>query len=214
MRITVHTFLTLDGVMQGPGGPEEDTAGGFAAGGWMVPFADQDFGDIVEGWFAKTGAVLLGATTYGLMQPYWSAVTDPDNVVARVLNDGRKYVVSTTMQHADWGDTTILSSLDEVRELKATDGGELQVHGSALLASALHEAGLVDEYRLVTFPVTVGAGKRLFGSDAPPSNYELITSRTTGGGAMYVELRPTAFQGGSVFTVQDGKEAVSEVGST
>ncbi len=214
MRITVHTFLTLDGVMQGPGGPQEDAEGGFAAGGWMVPFADQDFGEIVEGWFAKTDAVLLGRTTYGLMQPYWSAVSDPDNIVAGVLNGGRKYVVSTAMQKAEWGDTTILRSLDDVRELKATDGGELQVHGSAGLASALHEAGLVDEYRLVTFPVTVGAGKRLFASDAPPSSYEMITSRMTGAGAMYVELLPTAFHGGSVFTVQDGKEAVSEVGST
>jgi dihydrofolate reductase len=214
MRITVHTFLTLDGVMQGPGGPEEDTEGGFGAGGWMVPFVDQGFGEIVEDWFAKTDAVLLGRTTYGLMQPYWSAVTDPDNVVAQVLNDGRKYVVSATMHHADWGDTTILRSLDEVRDLKASDGGELQVHGSAGLASALHEAGLIDEYRLVIFPVTVGAGKRLFASEAPPSSYELITSRTTGGGAMYVELSPTAFHGGSVFTVEDGKEAVSEVRST
>ncbi len=210
MRITVHTFLTLDGVMQGPGGRDEDPRDGFANGGWMVPFADPDFGEIVESWFARIDAVLLGRTTYGLMQPYWSTVTDPDNVVARVLNHGRKYVVSTTMQQADWGNTTILRSLDAVRELKAQDGGELQVHGSAALATALHAAGLVDEYRLVTFPVTVGAGKRLFTGEAPASGYEVLASRTTSAGATYVELRPTSFQGGGAFTVEDGKSRAEQ----
>ncbi len=205
MRITVHTFLTIDGVMQGPGGPQEDTRGGFAHGGWMVPFADDDFGEIVESWFARTEAVLLGRTTYGLMQPYWSAVTDPDNTVARILNHGRKYVVSTTMKSADWGKTTILRSLDDVRELKAQEGGELQIHGSAGLAAALHAEGLIDEYRLVTFPVTVGTGKQLFTAQAPASGYELITSRTTGAGATYLELRPTAFDGGGAFTVEAGR---------
>jgi dihydrofolate reductase len=209
MRITVHTFLTLDGVMQGPGGPDEDPGGDFVNGGWMIPFADQDFGQIAESWFARSDAVLLGRTTYGLMQPYWSTVTDPDNGAARALNHGRKYVVSTTMQEADWGDTTILRSLDEVRALKAQDGGELQVHGSATLATSLHAAGLIDEYRLVIFPVTVGGGKRLFTLEAPPSGYELITSRATSAGAIYLELSATAFQGGGAFTVQDGKEAVA-----
>jgi dihydrofolate reductase len=175
----------------------------------MVPFADQEFGEIVESWFDKTGAVLLGRTTYGLMQPYWSTVTDPDNTVARVLNHGRKYVVSATMQDAGWGDTTIIRSLDGVRELQASDGGELQVHGSAGLASALHSAGMVDEYRLFFFPVTVGTGKRLFTPDAAPTGYELITSRTTGAGAIYAELGRTSFKSGGAFTVDDGREAVS-----
>jgi dihydrofolate reductase len=208
MLITCHTFLTLDGVMQGPGGPEEDSSAGFGNGGWMVPFADQDFGAIVEGWFERAGAVLLGATTYGLMQPYWSTVTDPDNGAARVLNRGRKYVVSTTMRDADWGDTTILRSLDDVRTLKATGGGELQVHGSAGLAAALHEAGMIDEYRLFIFPVTVGAGKRLFSDGAPPSGYDVLASRTTSTGASYLELRPTRFRGGA-FAVSDGRETVA-----
>jgi len=96
-----------------------------------------------------------------------------------------------------------------VRELKARDGGELQVHGSAGLATALHGAGLIDEYRLMTFPVTIGAGKRLFTSSAPASGYELLTSRTTGAGATYVELRPTPFTGGRSFTVQEGKLSTS-----
>ena len=207
MRITVHTFLTLDGVMQAPGGAEEDQQGGFSHGGWMVPFVDEDFNEIAASWFQRTDAVLLGRTTYEMMRPYWSSVTDPDNTAARALNHGRKYVVSTTMQSADWGDTTILRSLDDVRELTVQDGGELQVHGSAMLAGALHAAGLIDEYRLVTFPVSVGAGKRLLGDTAPASGYEVLISRTTGAGASYVELRPRAFQGGGAFSVEDGKES-------
>jgi dihydrofolate reductase len=152
--------------------------------------------------------VLLGRSTYEVMIPYWSTVTDPENVVARVLNDGPKYVVSTTLDTADSGDTTILRSLDDVRALKASGHGELQVHGSAGLASALHRAGLVDEYRLVVFPVTVGTGKRLFGEDASPSGYELLRARTTTAGATYVELCPAPFHAGG-FTVEDGREAVA-----
>ncbi len=114
MRTTVHTFLTLDGVMQAPGGAEEDPQGGFRYGGWIVPFVDQDFNEIATSWFERTDAVLLGRTTYEIMKPYWSSVTDPDNAAARLLNDGRKYVVSTTMQSADGGDTTILRSLERL----------------------------------------------------------------------------------------------------
>lgn len=102
MRLTAHTFCTLDGVMQGPGGAEEDPEGGFTAGGWLVPYAEKDMGEIVESWFARCTAVLLGRTTYAMMESYWSTVTDPDNGVATVLNHGRKYVVSTTMEHASW----------------------------------------------------------------------------------------------------------------
>ena len=209
MRITAHTFVTLDGVMQGPGAPDEDRDGGFTAGGWLVPYADEDMGKIVEGWFARTDALLLGRTTYGLMAPYWSAVTDPDNLVARALNTGRKYVVSATLTDPTWGDTVVLPSLEAVQQIKDKDGGELQVHGSAGLVAALHAAGMIDEYRVLTFPVTVGAGKRLFPIDAPHRGYELVSSRATGAGATYAELRPTPFRGGGSFTVVDGKESVA-----
>ena len=204
MRLTIHTFLTLDGVMQGPGGPEEDPTGGFSNGGWTVPYFDQDTGAIVDGWFSRTDAILLGRTTYGLFGPYWSQVSDPDNRVARVLNERPKFVVSSTLERPDWGPVTILDSLDAVRELKTREGGELQVHGSAALAAALHAAGMVDEYRLFTFPVTVGAGKRLFTPDAPASGYELLTSRTTSTGVTYAELRPVPF-GRGAYTIEDGK---------
>ena len=204
MRLTIHTFLTLDGVMQGPGGVEEDRSGDFSNGGWTVPYFDQDMGEIVDDWFSKTDAILFGGTTYELMKGYWPDVTDPDNRAAQMLNACPKHVVSSTLRSADWGPATILDSLDGVRALKAREGGELQVHGSAGLAAALHAAGMIDEYRLVTFPVTVGAGKRLFTPKAAASGYELVTSRTTGTGATYVELRPTPFAGGT-FTIEDGK---------
>jgi dihydrofolate reductase len=210
MKLTVHTFLTLDGVMQGPGGADEDRSGGFGRGGWLVPLADADMGEIVESWFARTEAILLGRSTYETMRAYWSQVTDPANGAAAKLNYGRKYVASNTLTDADWGDTTVLSGdvIAAVADLKKRGGqGELQVHGSARLAQSLHTAGLIDEYRLLVFPVTVGAGKRLFTDDAPARGYTLLESRTTSTGAQYQAVAPKAFQAGG-FTVQAGQEAV------
>jgi len=183
MKLTVHTFLTLDGVMQGPGGADEDRTGGFDRGGWLIPFSDADMGEIVESWFARTEAVLLGRNTYETMRAYWSQVTDPASGPATKLNYGRKYVASNTLTNADWGDTTVLSGdvIAQVTDLKKQGGErELQVHGSALLAQSLHTAGLIDEYRLLVFPVTVGAGKRLFTDHAPALGYTLLESRITG----------------------------------
>jgi dihydrofolate reductase len=212
MKLVTHAFLTLDGVMQGPGGAGEDRSGGFSRGGWLVPFSDADMGVIVESWFARTEAILLGRHTYETMRAYWSQVTDPANRAAARLNHGRKYVASNTLTSADWGDTIVLSGdvTGQVADLKHNGGGrgELQVHGSARLAQALHAAGLVDEYRLLVFPVTVGAGKRLFTNDAPPRRYSLLESRSTRAGALYQVLTPTAFEAGDV-TGHDGREAAS-----
>jgi dihydrofolate reductase len=209
MKLVTHTFLTLDGVMQGPGGAEEDRSGGFGCGGWLVPFSDADMAAIAASWFTRTEAILLGRHTYETMQAYWSQVTDPANGVAAKLNHGRKYVISNTLTSADWGDTMVLRGdvIGQVADLKKSGRGELQVHGSARLAQALHAAGLVDEYRLLVFPVTVGAGKRLFTDDAPPLGYTLLESRTTRAGAVYQVLAPKAFGTGDL-TVRGGREAV------
>lgn len=211
MLLSVHTFLTLDGVMQGPGAPDEDPSGGFDRGGWLVPHADEDMGRIVDGWFADADEILLGRTTYRMMQPYWSAVTDPDPV-AVALNTLPKHVVSSTLRddEADWGDTTVIRDdvVAAVRSLKDRPGRELQVHGSWRLVRTLHDAGLVDVYRLLYFPVVVGTGKRLFDEGAVPSSYRLVASETTAAGAVAVTLHPVAFGVGE-FVVRDGREAVA-----
>jgi len=208
MELTVHEFLTTDGVMQGPGGADEDTSGGFTHGGWIVPFADEDFGAIVTGWFGRAEAILLGRTTYSMMYPYWSQVTDPDNLVAAKLNGLPKYVASSTLRDPAWHNTAELSGdvIAQVKQLKQRPGGELQVHGSCGLARSLHRAGLVDEYRLLVAPVTVGAGKRLFTEDAPAMGYILADSRTTSRGAVYSALRPAQFEVGTVGVVE-GRES-------
>jgi dihydrofolate reductase len=208
MRLTVHEFISLDGVVQGPGGPDEDTSDGFAAGGWMVPYTtDPDFGAIVDGWFVRAEAILLGRTTFEVMRTFWPHV-GTDDPTSAALNGTPKYVVSRTLTDPGWEPTTVLPGdpVASVAALKARPGdGEVQVHGSALLAATLHAAGLVDEYRLVWAPVTLGAGKRLFGPGASPSGFELVESRTTSAGALYTVLRPTAFRRGDV-AVEDGRE--------
>jgi dihydrofolate reductase len=216
MKLIVHTFLSLDGVMQGPGGREEDTSGGFELGGWLVPLVDDDFGRIVNGWFAEADAILLGRTTYQLFQPYWEKVTDPDDAVAAALNALPKYVVSSTISNPTWNNTSVLPGnfLEAIDDLKSGPGRELQVHGSHQLARALHDAGLVDEYRFIVFPVVLGQGKRLFEPGAAPSAFTLARSKTTASGAVYLVLEPTAFGAGELevgeFEVQDGREQVKE----
>lgn len=209
MLLTVNAFLSLDGVMQGPGGAEEDTTGNFARGGWLMPHFDADTGAVVDGWFARTEALLLGRTTYELMQPHWSQVTDPDDHVAATLNNGPKYLVSTTMQEsaAPWKNTTILRSTEDVRGVKDQPGGELQVHGSLALARSLHDAGLVDEYRLIVFPVVVGQGRRLFGDGCVPSGFSVVSHSITSTGAVALTLRPVPFTTGMV-TVEDGRDTI------
>ncbi len=209
MKLVVHEFLTIDGVMQGPGGPEEDRSGGFDRGGWLIPYADEDMGAIVAGWFDTADAILLGRNTYEAMHPYWSQVSDPDNTVAVVLNGHTKYVATSRPDELTWEHSERLEGdvIDAVKRLLERPGGELQVHGSAELASTLHAAGLVDAYRLLRFPVCVGAGKRLFGDQAPPTGFSVTASRTTGAGATYTELAPTAFNTGTAEVV-DGSEVV------
>jgi dihydrofolate reductase len=198
VKLTVHTFLTLDGVMQAPGGAHEDTSGGFTAGGWQIPFIDNDFGRIVDGWFRRTDAILLGRNTFQTMKPHWSRVTDPDDIVAAKLNGAPKFVVSTTLTDPGWGDTTVLTGnvIDEVTALKARPGGELQVHGSAQLVGTLAEAGLVDELRLLVFPVAVGKGKRLFPQSLSPTGFTVVDSTITSTGAVYTALIPAPFTTG------------------
>ncbi|HWR85274.1 MAG TPA: dihydrofolate reductase family protein [Rhodoglobus sp.] len=205
MELTVNLFITLDGVIQGPGGPEEDRSGGFDRGGWLVPFVDDDFGRIVGGWFEKPQAFLLGRRTYDIMSAYWPSVTDTDDDTPVKLNTLPKYVPSSTLTDPSWSHTTVLSGLDEVAALKAQPGGELQVHGSGALAASLLEAGLVDELRLLVFPVAVGAGKRLFHDVV--TAFDLVDSAVTSTGVVYQALRPRPFVSGD-HVIVDGRETL------
>jgi dihydrofolate reductase len=208
MKLTVHTFVSLDGVMQGPGGPDEDTSGGFTAGGWVVPYVDEGFGEIVNGWFTEADAFLLGGTTYRLFNSYWPQVTDPADPVAAKLNSLPKYVVSTTVTDPDWAGTTVVSEdvVARVAALKQADGRELQVHGSCALIHTLHDAGLVDEYRLIVFPVVIGQGKRLFETGSTPTSFQVTGSRATESGLLSVTLRPAGGLVQGDHAVVDGQD--------
>ncbi|MFI0352294.1 dihydrofolate reductase family protein [Actinomadura sp. 9N407] len=217
MELSVHTFVSLDGVMQGPGGAKEDDSNGFERGGWLVPHSEAGQLDPMGTWFEKADAILLGRTTFEMMRSYWPQVTEPDNPVATALNGSKKYVASNTLSDADtaWGDTTVLRGdvLEQVRRLKELPGGELQVHGSWQLVRTLHDAGLIDIYRLLQFPVIVGDGKRLFADGSVPATYRITESQvlTGGAGAVSLTLRQDGFGSTGVgeFVVSDGQEALA-----
>jgi len=192
MRLTLHTFVTLDGVMQAPGGPDEDPDSRFAHGGWSFPYGDQDFGAAMMGWFENADAFLLGRKTYEIFRSHWPHVTDPGDPIAGALNTLPKYIASTTLSAVDWRGSTLLGGdvAAEVAKLKDRPGNELQVHGSGGLAQTLIEANLIDEYRLLTFPVHLGAGKKLFRHGAPAAALRLIDATTTSTGVIIARYVP------------------------
>ncbi|GAA3784619.1 dihydrofolate reductase family protein [Streptomyces phyllanthi] len=215
MLLSVNTFVSLDGVMQGPGAPDEDRSGGFDRGGWLVPHASAHTNEVVEGWFREANAFLFGRTSFGLLGGYWPKVTEPDNLIATQLNTLPKYVVSSTLtdEEADWSPTAVLRGdlVDEVRRLKELPGTELQVHGSWKLVQTLHQAGLVDVYRLLQFPVVVGTGKRLFPDGSTPATFTTVeeSTRVLPDGVVSLTLTPASLGAISAgaYTVDEGRSA-------
>ena len=185
-KIVAGTFITLDGVLQAPGGPDEDRDGGFQHGGWLVPHVDDRFVEIMTDWTEKAGAFLLGRRTYEIFAASWPNATDPNDSVATALNQRPKYVASRTLDHLAWHNSSVLKGevVEAVRKLKAEDGGEIQVHGSGHLLQTLLKHDLVDTLRIWQFPVVVGTGKRLFGEGARPGTFKLVETQTTGPGAV------------------------------
>ena len=192
MRLTLHTFLTLDGVMQAPGGPDEDPDGGFAYGGWSFPYGDENFGAAMTGWFEHASAFLLGRKTFQIFSSHWPRVTDPGDPIAGKLNALPKYVASRTLGSADWQNSSILGGdvATEVAKLKEHPGDELQVHGSGELAQTLIDHDLIDEYRLLVFPVHLGSGKKLFRDSAKPAALRHISTTATGTGVVITTYQP------------------------
>jgi len=192
MRLTLTTFLTIDGVMQPPVGPTDDGTPDFDAGGWLVPFADIDMDAYVTQGFAEADAFLLGRKTYEIMHSHWPNVTDANDIVATKLNRRPKYVVTKTMRLPSWANTKIVDGdlKSAIEALKRQPGLELQVHGSRQLARSLHNLGLIDEYRLWIFPVVLGKGHRLFDDGAIPTAFQLIDSKTTGTGVSVQSFVP------------------------
>jgi dihydrofolate reductase len=178
-RLAVNTFISLDGVMQAPGGPHEDPTGGFALGGWTVPFWDEVMGEAMTAAFSTPYDLLLGRRTYEIFAAHWPHITD--DPVADRLNAMTKYVASRTLDQVSWQGSVLLAgdAGDAVAALKADDGPDLQVQGSSDLLQTLLARDLVDEVSVWTFPVLLGAGKRLFGDGTRPAGLRLVSSRTS-----------------------------------
>ncbi|MGG8409064.1 dihydrofolate reductase family protein [Streptomyces sp. 12297] len=192
-KLTLTTFLTLDGVMQAPGGPDEDRSDGFAYGGWQFPFADQDFGAYMGEVFGRAGGFLFGRRTYDTFAAFWPTLTDPADPIASRFNSLPKYVASNSLKDPEWAGTSVLTGdlRTAIEAAKEQTEGELQVHGSGELAQYLLGEDLVDELNLLIHPVFLGEGRRLFPAGGLPTACELTDSRTTGAGIVIHTYRPT-----------------------
>ncbi len=179
-KLAVLTFVTLDGVMQAPGGPEEDPSGGFKHGGWVAGYWDDFLGNVMAEQMKGPFDLLLGRKTYEIFAAYWPHA-GAEQPGAKQLNSARKFVVSKTLKRLDWANSVLVSGNvpQEISRLKKQDGPELQVHGSGKLIQTLLKNDLVDEFRLKVFPLTLGAGKRLFAEGATPAGFRLIDSKTS-----------------------------------
>jgi dihydrofolate reductase len=192
MQLTVTTFLSVDGVYQGPGGPDEDRRDGFDRGGWLGPHFDEATGQFIDEIFRDVDAFLLGRRTYEIFAASWPNATDPNDRVAKSLNTLPKYVASSTLHDPQWANTTVLDGdlASAIQQLKERDGRELQVHGSGKLVQFLLANDLVDRLNLLVFPVIVGAGRRLFPDSGIATGLALEESRTTPSGVAISVYRP------------------------
>ena len=183
-KIIVLSFITLDGVMQAPGGPEEDTSGGFEYGGWTAPYGDEVFNTVMQKEM-KPADLLLGRKTFEIWADYWPK---HENMWPGI-NDVTKYVVSTTMEKSDWKNSVFLGGLEDIESLKNSEGSDIQVWGSGKLIQTLLENDLVDELRLKIFPLTLGKGKKLFDNVTIPAAFTLTESSFTPSGVIVANYK-------------------------
>jgi dihydrofolate reductase len=186
-KIIVLSFITLDGIMQGPGGPTEDTSGNFTLGGWTVPFFDEFLGQVMTEQMDQPFDLLLGRKTFEIFASYWP--DHPEDGAG--INNATKYVASNTLTSHAWKTTVFLKEdvANQIQAIKQQDGPDLQVHGSASFIQSLLEHDLVDELWLKIFPVTLGSGKRLFGSGTIPASFTLVESRFSPSGVMVANFK-------------------------
>lgn len=188
-KIIVQAFITLDGVMQAPGGSDEDVEGGFKYGGWTAPYfrdADDEAGDFMKKWMESTD-ILLGRVTFDLFAAYWPEHAD----MWPGINDVTKYVASTTLTEnkTKWNNSVFLKDVNDIKKLKKSDGGDIKVHGSGNLAQTLFKHDLVDELILMTFPITLGTGKRLFDQGTIPAAFTMTDSLITKNGVIFAHYK-------------------------
>lgn len=188
-KLAVLSFVTLDGVMQGPGSPDEDRSGGFSQGGWAVPFWADVMEQVQREAMSVPYEILFGRKTYETFAAYWPDA--PRDGTSQMLNEARKYVVSSSLTALRWRNSHLLAgdAVGEIDRLKRTEGPLLQVHGSAELIQLLLKNDLIDEFRLWSFPLVLGQGKRLFETGCPPQNFELVKSEAGPGGVVMSILR-------------------------
>ena len=201
-KLIVSTFLTLDGVMQAPGGPGEDDSGGFAHGGWSVKYWDEQMGQVMGEAMSTPFDLVLGRKTYDIFAAYWPHATDDPG--AKPLNDATKYVASRNHPTLEWRNSVLIEgdAADGIAALKKQDGPELQVHGSGHLIQTLLRHNLVDQYRLWTFPLFIGTGKRLFAEGTIPSGLRLVDSKVSTTGVVIVTYEPA----GEIVTASFAKD--------
>lgn len=189
-KVVVLSFISLDGVMQAPGGKEEDTSGGFKYGGWTFPLSDEVSGKMMIEQMSMPFDLLLGRKTYDIFAAYWPK-QDPEHPVAKPFNKATKYVVSNESFEPDWVNTKVIyeNCIEQIKDLKDSDGPMLQVHGSGNLIQTLLKNDLVDELWLKIFPVTLGSGKRLFAEGTIAAGFELTDSKTTPKGVIFANYK-------------------------
>jgi dihydrofolate reductase len=184
-RLIASAFVSLDGVMQAPGGPEEDPTGGFAYGGWVFNYGDEDMDISASGFDGRDRDVVLGRKTYEIFEAYWPYQPE-DNPIAKTLNAARKYVASRTLKILQWNNSVLLGEniVQAITALKARPGPDLQIIGSSNLIQSLQAASLIDEYNVWTYPLILGRGKRLFEATAKPSALRLVSTKTSTSGVV------------------------------
>jgi dihydrofolate reductase len=185
-KLVVLSFITLDGVMQAPGGPEEDPTGGFKHGGWVAGYFDDFLGKVMDGQMSEPFDLLLGRKTYEIFAAYWPYRKTDENLIAAGFNKAKKYVASKTLTRLDWSHSELIHGdvATEIKKLREQDGPEIQVHGSGNLIQTLLKHDLVDELRLKIFPITLGRGKRLFAEGTIPVGFKLLESAISPSGVI------------------------------